>query len=284
MQAKKAKQLLKARLCRERQIYEMRKRAELKAAVAELEKPWEVVERAPTLFSVKADEQLKVLADRFQRAGGFDMWSENDGPQLFDMVDDDLPSARFFPKGVVHSIKPYQRISDSDDGDEEEKEEEGLSVTNSDSEDENGGKVMVRRNGDSNTWRNSVRRLKSGASSDGEVEGKRLSWSRDGSDMQPSNAANSMALPSVDSGNRKGKGKNFRDKLRKNGNMRSSGSVDSNGLGSRRGNVDSERRGGSPSRSGRHSQLRRGSGSVKLKDSSLEVFDMSLQRDGSYGF
>ena len=64
MQAKKGKQLLKARLCRERQIYEMRKRAELRAAVSELERPWEAVERAPALFSVRADEQVKVLADR----------------------------------------------------------------------------------------------------------------------------------------------------------------------------------------------------------------------------
>ncbi|XP_039119307.1 uncharacterized protein LOC120255565 [Dioscorea cayenensis subsp. rotundata] len=106
MQAKKAKQLLKARLCRERQLYEMRKRAELKAAVAELEKPWEVVERAPTLFSVKADEQVKALADRFQKPGGFDMWTEKDGPQVF-RTPDGLPSARFFPKGVVHSVRPY---------------------------------------------------------------------------------------------------------------------------------------------------------------------------------
>ncbi|BAT96909.1 DEAD-box ATP-dependent RNA helicase [Vigna angularis] len=113
MQAKKAKQLLKARLSRERQIYEMRKRAELKAAVSELERPWEVVDRAaaaaPNLFSVGADEQVKVLADRFQRPGGFDMWSEKDGPVLFE-TPDELPSARFFPKGVVHSVKPYRRV------------------------------------------------------------------------------------------------------------------------------------------------------------------------------
>lgn len=89
----------------------MRKRAELSAAVSELERPWEIVETAPKLFSASADEQLKVLADRFQKPGGFDLWSENDGPQLFDTVDG-VPSARFFPKGVVHSIKPYGRISD----------------------------------------------------------------------------------------------------------------------------------------------------------------------------
>nr|XP_043636317.1 uncharacterized protein LOC122607413 [Erigeron canadensis] len=112
MQAKKSKQLLRARLARERQIYEMRKRAELSAAVSELERPWEVVEKAPKLFSVTADEQLKVLADRFQKPGGFDLWSEKDGPQLFETYDDGVPSARFFPKGVVHSIKPYGRITD----------------------------------------------------------------------------------------------------------------------------------------------------------------------------
>lgn len=113
MQAKKAKQLLKARLSRERQIYEMRKRAELKAAVSELERPWEAVEKAPTLFSVSADEQVKVLADRFQKPGGFDLWTERDGPQLFE-TPDGLPTARFFPKGVVHSVKPYGIISKED--------------------------------------------------------------------------------------------------------------------------------------------------------------------------
>ncbi|XP_010509261.1 PREDICTED: uncharacterized protein LOC104785699 [Camelina sativa] len=127
MQAKKQKQLLKARLCRERQIYEMRKRAELKAAVAELERPWEPVQKPPNLFSVCADEQVKVLADRFQKPGGFDLWTDRDGPQLFESGGvDDLPSARFFPKGVVHSVKPYGRLSNSDsDGEEEIEPKDG---------------------------------------------------------------------------------------------------------------------------------------------------------------
>lgn len=125
MQQKKAKQLLRARLARERQIYEMRKRAELTAAVTELERPWEVVETAPKLFSVTADDQLKVLADRFQKPGGFDLWSEKDGPQLFETVES-IPSARFFPKGVVHSIKPYGRISNGYSDQEEEEEEEDI--------------------------------------------------------------------------------------------------------------------------------------------------------------
>lgn len=115
MQAKKSKQLLQARLARERQIYEMRKRAELKAAVSELERPWERIEKPPSLFSTSADEQLKVLADRFQKPGGFDLWSERDGPELF-RPDNGLPSTRFFPKGVVHSIKPYGRVGKIGDG------------------------------------------------------------------------------------------------------------------------------------------------------------------------
>lgn len=126
MQAKKSKQLLKARLCRERQLYDMRKRAELRAAASELERPWEVVERAPNLFSVAAEEQLKVLADRFQRSGGFDMWNDRDGPQVFRSPVDGLPSARFFPKGVVHSVKPYglARGPGQDSGEDGEEDSE----------------------------------------------------------------------------------------------------------------------------------------------------------------
>lgn len=116
MQSKKQKQLLKARLSRERQIYEMRKRAELRAAVSELERPWEVVERAPNLFSVAADDQLKALADRFHRPGGHDLWSERDGPRLFN-TPDALPSARFLPKDAVHSVKPYGIRGNSDSED-----------------------------------------------------------------------------------------------------------------------------------------------------------------------
>ncbi|GMH28972.1 hypothetical protein Nepgr_030815 [Nepenthes gracilis] len=153
MQAKKAKQLLKARLSRERQIYEMRKRAELKAAVSELERPWEVVERAPALFSVGADEQVKVLADRFQKPGGFDLWTENDGPQLFE-TPDGIPTARFFPKGVVHSIKPYQRV---------------LEV-------ESDGNLEGEKIGGGNFSRNSMGRPESSSYSDGEDDGQCSNW------------------------------------------------------------------------------------------------------------
>ncbi|KAK9289777.1 hypothetical protein L1049_007936 [Liquidambar formosana] len=257
MQAKKAKQLLKARLCRERQIYEMRKRAELKAAVSELERPWEVVERAPTLFSVKADEQLKVLADRFQNPGGFDLWSEKDGPQLFDTVDG-VPSSRFFPKGVVHSIKPYERIARSDD-----------------EEAENGGGMVVQGNGYNNNRRNSRRRLR-GSISEGEVE---LSAREDSSDAS---ATNSVELSGVSRS-----GKSASGKVRKKGNRRRFGSADSNGLNvmdSGQVGFDKERRGKNVSMRNGDSRFRKGHGSNTLKDVNSEVYDMNLQQDGSYGF
>ncbi|KAF0932124.1 hypothetical protein E2562_008658 [Oryza meyeriana var. granulata] len=114
MQARKAKQLLKARLARERQLYEMRKRAELRDAVAHLERPWDpdasastAAAAAPNLLSVAADDQLKALADRFHRPGGVDLWNDRDGPQVFASPDTGRASARFFPKNAVHSVQPY---------------------------------------------------------------------------------------------------------------------------------------------------------------------------------
>uniref|UniRef100_A0A0D9VH88 Uncharacterized protein n=1 Tax=Leersia perrieri TaxID=77586 RepID=A0A0D9VH88_9ORYZ len=115
MQARKAKQLLKARLARERQLYEMRKRAELRDAVAHLERPWDpdasasaaAAAAAPNLLSVAADDQLKALADRFHRPGGVDLWNDRDGPQVFASPDTGMASARFFPKNAIHSVQPY---------------------------------------------------------------------------------------------------------------------------------------------------------------------------------
>ncbi|GMY14459.1 putative dead-box atp-dependent rna helicase 33 [Fagus crenata] len=220
MQAKKAKQLLKARLSRERQMYEMRKRAELKAAVSELERPWEVVERAPNLFSINADEQLKVLADRFQRPGGFDLWTERDGPQLFQTVHE-LPSARFFPKGVVHSIKPYLR---------------------------NGGVDLDESNG--------------------AEEGENLSDSE------------SLELSGVSGRNEK----RNNGKLRKNGNVKRFEDVGSNGSGGTHIGLDRKQSGKGPIMRGGHRRNSRGNGSMRLRESQSDVYDMSLQHDGSYGF
>ncbi|XP_052142847.1 uncharacterized protein LOC127762386 [Oryza glaberrima] len=118
MQARKAKQLLKARLARERQLYEMRKRAELRDAAAHLERPWDpdasdsaAAAAAPNLLSVAADDQMKALADRFHRPGGVDLWNDRDGPRVFAAPDTGRASARFFPKGSVHSIQPYGLVN-----------------------------------------------------------------------------------------------------------------------------------------------------------------------------
>lgn len=116
MQAKKARQLLKARLARERQLYEMRKRVELRDAVAHLERPWDAGSSAgasavaPTLLSVAAEDQLRALADRFHRPGGVDLWNDRDGPRVFASPATGAASARFFPRNAFHSIQPYALV------------------------------------------------------------------------------------------------------------------------------------------------------------------------------
>ncbi|PUZ76160.1 hypothetical protein GQ55_1G267700 [Panicum hallii var. hallii] len=118
MQAKKARQLLKARLARERQLYEMRKRTELRDAVAHLERPWDPDSAAdasavaPNLLSVAAEDQLRALADRFHRPGGVDLWNDRDGPRVFASPATGATSARFFPKNAVHSVQPYALVGD----------------------------------------------------------------------------------------------------------------------------------------------------------------------------
>ncbi|KAF7845073.1 putative DEAD-box ATP-dependent RNA helicase 33 [Senna tora] len=272
MQAKKAKQLLKARLCRERQMYEMRKRAELKAAVSELERPWEVVERAPNLFSVKADEQLKVLADRFQKPGGFDMWTERDGPQLFE-TPDELPSARFFPKGVVHSIRPYKKISDPDELDSIE---EGL-------ESEADKRVFDDQESE-RTQRSSMRKLRGRSSGEGGTGRGEFSDQENGSYLRSSTKS------SVESLNNNGlNGNKINGKLRKRGNRRKflSSNLDASNGYRRRVESGRKHRGQNPIPYSRNHDYNRGNSrysSSEPKDIDSEVYDMSLQQDGSYGF
>ncbi|KAM2625225.1 uncharacterized protein LOC126618468 [Malus sylvestris] len=255
MQAKKAKQLLKARLCRERQIYEMRKRAELKAAVSELERPWEVVEKAPNLFSVNADEQVKVLADRFQKPGGFDLWTERDGPQLFHTMED-LPSARFFPKGVVHSVRPYKRISGPE-------ELESLEL-------EDGGFGGAEELGDGFKGKG---KLGSGSFDSEESDGEGL------------NLKHALESLSVNGQS----GKKYDGRVVERGNRRNSKS--SVGFDNAEAGFDRKQRGPSPTMRGAEAgsdRKRRGQSptrktrSSKRNDSGSEVFDMSLQQDGSY--
>ena len=250
MQAKKAKQLLKARLTRERQIYEMRKRAELKAAVSDLERPWDPVEKPPNLFSVSADEQVKVLADRFQKPGGFDLWTERDGPELFRTMED-LPSARFFPKGVVHSVRPYKRIGSG----ELEEEDEGFG----------GVKELVDGLRSSNgpgsngrTYNGKLRRRK----------GKGVSSELNSDDDRKHRQGGNVA--------RGGGG---------NGDDRRNGGVKLSGLdGSREGGVDRRQRGqGRIARGGENRDGRR-KGLMKSNGKESEVFDMRLREDGSYEF
>lgn len=256
MQAKKAKQLLKARLARERQIYEMRKRAELKAAVSELERPWEVVEKPPTLFSVNADEQLKVLADRFQKPGGFDMWSDRDGPELF-KSHDGLPSSRFFPKGVVHSLKPYGKIENLDDMSDDE-----FRGGNSDfdldrgSEDEGDHETAVLGHGINGKHAKKMRNGMNGEKNFSAVDEKKL---------------NNLS-------NEGYSGKNWRSKLRKNhsGNVNVSNSTK---VGYAKGG--SWRDHGTSTNC--EDSRRRPNGREKAKESKSVVCALTMQNDGIYG-
>lgn len=54
---------------------------------------------------------MKALADRFHRPGGVDLWNDRDGPRVFAAPDTGRASARFFPKGSVHSIQPYGLVN-----------------------------------------------------------------------------------------------------------------------------------------------------------------------------
>ncbi|KAF2324602.1 hypothetical protein GH714_015553 [Hevea brasiliensis] len=211
MQAKKAKQLLKARLWCERQIYEMQKRAELKVAVAELERPWEVVEKAPTLFSVSADGQVKVLADRFQKPGG-----------------------------------PYRQIAGNGDFDSGEED----SALESESESENGNKDRYVRAVARNGCKTNVQILR--VAKWGMDKKKR---SRNGGEFR-----------------KQGNASRFRSGL----SSLNSGQV---GLGRKlRGGYDPK-----INRSKIDGRINQSNGLRNPRYSESEVFDMSLQQDGSYG-
>ncbi|KAH7866571.1 hypothetical protein Vadar_022077 [Vaccinium darrowii] len=289
MQANKAKQLLKARLARERQIYEMRKRAELKAAVSELERPWEVVQKAPKLFSVAADEQVKVLADRFQKPGGFDMWSEEDGPQVLPQVFDPLdevPSARFFPKGVVHSIKPYGKVDK--DLDDDSNLYQPCSISKPANGDESNGSIVNGTvKGSNDKLRNRGKRIRSrGENLDGlkgfisgevgvDGEQRKETSARRMGNNQSSRGRGSQKLrvPNsevVDMSLQD-------DGLRKKGRTINYGVRNLNAL---YGVVPGEQRKETPARHMGNSRPSRGRGSQKLRVPNSEAFDMSLQDDG----
>lgn len=289
MQAKKAKQLLKARLARERQIYEMRKRAELKAAVSDLERPWEVVSRAApnssALFSVSADEQLKVLADRFQKPGGFDLWSEDDGPQLFE-TPDGLPTSRFFPKGVVHSIKPYGRVVR--EGEEEKQIGESRNrVVNDGLRNGRGNKKGgFRDSGDAEGSvtvsgvgsRNSRGGERNGVDSSRRNRGGKLgngSFARESQESGDKNAEFSGSKPTDG-------GENERDhRWGKNGR---GGGKRIDGNGAKLKDLESRKMGSNMRSNDRQRSIRGGDMGRFRRSHSEDVYDMRLQGDGSYGF
>ncbi|KAH7276663.1 hypothetical protein KP509_39G016900 [Ceratopteris richardii] len=86
MQLKKSRQIEKARLMREKHIYEARRRAEMLAANPVLEMPWQRMSRIRPPSYVSSDEQITKLASRFQRREGEDLWTEKDGPETFEVL------------------------------------------------------------------------------------------------------------------------------------------------------------------------------------------------------
>ena len=110
MQLKKAKQIEKARLMREKHVYEARRRAELLAASPVLEMPWQKMSRVRPPNYVSADEQVTKLAARFQKEGAEDLWTEKDGPERFESLEleEEEEGYDYLPKvesGHRHGIK-----------------------------------------------------------------------------------------------------------------------------------------------------------------------------------
>lgn len=107
-QSRKRKKLKRDGISLERQIYERRKRAELKSAIAVLELPLESVDKVPKLFRNSDDEQLKVLPEPFRKPYGTDLRRSGNG----------LSSSKFRPKGMNQlddSAKDLVQEFDSDD-------------------------------------------------------------------------------------------------------------------------------------------------------------------------
>ncbi|KAG6547110.1 hypothetical protein Mapa_011361 [Marchantia paleacea] len=98
MQEKKERQIEKARLLRERQAFEERKRQELLASSPRVEKPWETSPPRNPLAPPAAalDSRVTALADRFRKQGGEDLWTEDDGPEKANGIPGRI-SARFLP-------------------------------------------------------------------------------------------------------------------------------------------------------------------------------------------
>lgn len=100
-QRKKEKQAEKARLAREKQLFDERRRTEAMAAGGPLlEKPWEP--RSPNSASplppVHHDPKIRALADRFTKKGAEELWTDEDGAVASSRQESSRTSARFLPK------------------------------------------------------------------------------------------------------------------------------------------------------------------------------------------
>lgn len=99
-QRKKEKQAEKARLAREKQLFDERRRTEAMGAAPLLEKPWEP--RSPNSASplppVHHDPKIRALADRFTKRGAEELWTKEDGAVVASSRQEPRPSARFLPK------------------------------------------------------------------------------------------------------------------------------------------------------------------------------------------
>ena len=193
---------------------------------------------------------------------------------------DELPSARFFPKGVVHSIKPYQRNGGLD----ELKGEKGHNLLDSESSYQKDSLELSgvnRRNGkrSNGKLRKNVNRNRFqdvGSNGSGGLESREAGFDRE---QRGKGLIGSGGLESGKAGfDRKQRGKGpIRRNVRGNGSLglRDSQSDDVYDIG-----FDRKHREKGPIR--RNVQ---GNGLLGLRDSeSDDVYDMNLQEDGSYEF
>lgn len=100
-QRKKEKQAEKARLAREKQLFDERRRTEAMAAAPLTEKPWEPPSpnSQSLLPPVHHDPKIRALADRFTKRGAEELWTEDDGAVAY-IRQEPQPSARFLPKAA----------------------------------------------------------------------------------------------------------------------------------------------------------------------------------------
>ncbi|XP_024359524.1 DEAD-box ATP-dependent RNA helicase 26 [Physcomitrium patens] len=96
-QKKKEKEAEKARLAREKQLFDERRRNEAMGVAPVLEKPWEPRSSSPAspLPPARQDPQVRALASRFVKPGAVELWTEEDGAVT---RTEPKPSARFLPK------------------------------------------------------------------------------------------------------------------------------------------------------------------------------------------